>query len=44
MPLRVEPQGEAIAFSADGNSYMTVSEGTRSSIWEFRKTLENASP
>jgi hypothetical protein len=42
--LRVEPQGEAIAFSADGNSYMTVSEGTRSSIWEFRRMPQNASP
>jgi hypothetical protein len=44
VPLRVEPQGEAIAFGADGNSYVTVSEGKRSSIWEFRKTPEDASP
>jgi hypothetical protein len=44
VPLRVEPQGEAIAFSADGNSYVTVSEGTRSLVWEFRKTPQSASP
>jgi hypothetical protein len=35
VPLRVEPQGEAIAFSADGRSYLTVSEGTHSKIFEF---------
>ncbi len=34
-PSETEPQGEAIAFSADGASYLTSSEGTGQPIYRF---------
>ena len=36
LPLKVEPQGEAIAFSPDGRFYYTLSEGVRQPIYRFR--------
>jgi hypothetical protein len=35
VPLHGEPQGEAIAFSADGRSYFTVSEGRHPRLYSF---------
>ncbi|MBN1612471.1 MAG: hypothetical protein JW940_37920 [Polyangiaceae bacterium] len=35
VPLHREPQGEAIAFSADGRDYLTVSEGRRPRLYSF---------
>jgi hypothetical protein len=37
VPLRVEPQGEAIAFAADGRGYLTVSEGTGPALYFFEQ-------
>lgn len=34
-PSETEPQGEAIAFSADGASYLTSSEGTGQPLYRF---------
>ena len=36
LPLKVEPQGEAIAFSPDGHFYYTLSEGMSQPIHRFR--------
>ena len=36
LPLKAEPQGEAIAFSSDGRFYYTLSEGVRQPIYRFR--------
>ena len=36
LPLKVEPQGEAIAFSPDGHFYYTLSEGVNQPIYRFR--------
>ena len=36
LPLRVEPQGEAMAFSPDGHFYYTLSEGVNQPIYRFR--------
>jgi hypothetical protein len=38
VPLHKEPQGEAIAFSADGRSYFTVSEGRHPRLYSFVRT------
>ena len=35
VPLRAEPQGEAISFAANGHGYFTVSEGTGSDLYFF---------
>lgn len=35
IPVRHEPQGEAIAFSADGRSYFTVGEGLKAPIYHY---------
>jgi PKD repeat protein len=35
VPIEPEPIGEAIAFSADGLSYYTVSEGINQPIWHY---------
>ena len=35
-PLRLEPQGEAVGFSADGRSYSTLSERGGQPLWTFR--------
>jgi hypothetical protein len=35
VPLHREPQGEAIAFSPDGRSYFTVSEGRHPPLYSF---------
>lgn len=35
VPLRSEPQGEAIGFSSDGMSYFTLSEGTGQPLYRF---------
>jgi hypothetical protein len=37
VPLAKEPQGEAIAFSADGNGYFTLSEGLEQPIYFFAR-------
>ncbi len=37
VPLAVEPQGEAIAFAADGLGYYTVSEGNFQPIYSYEK-------
>jgi hypothetical protein len=37
VPLAVEPQGEAIAFAADGLGYYTVSEGTSQPVYFYEK-------
>jgi hypothetical protein len=34
-PSAIEPQGEAIAFDADGRGYTTVSEGTNPPLHHF---------
>lgn len=39
VPLHFEPQGEAIAFTPDGNGYFTTSEGRAASIYLFRRKL-----
>ena len=38
----VEPNGEAIAWSADGRGYYTLSEGKRQPIYYFR--VESSQP
>jgi len=38
IPLALEPQGEAIAFTHDGRGYATISEGNASPIWGFAST------
>jgi len=40
VPLRSEPQGEAIAFDAQGSGYFTVSEGTNQPIYYFERVPE----
>ena len=40
MPARAEPQGESIAFLADGSAYLTISEGTDVPIWLFESDCE----
>ena len=37
VPLRIEPQGEAIGFDADGSGYFTVSEREHQPIWYFSR-------
>lgn len=37
VPLHLEPQGEAIAFTPDGNGYFSTSEGRAASIYLFRR-------
>ena len=37
IPQKSEPQGEAIAFLADGSGYVTVSEGVNQPVWLFTK-------
>lgn len=37
VPLRFQPQGEAIAFFPDGRSYLTTSEGRSAAIYLFRR-------
>lgn len=39
-PLRSEPQGEAIGFSADGQGYYTVSEGDHPPLYHFTLTWD----
>jgi hypothetical protein len=36
-PLANEPQGEALAFTADGNGYLTVSEGNQPPIYFYAR-------
>jgi len=36
LPYTVEPQGEAIAFSLDGKSYYTVSEGVHAKLYNYK--------
>ena len=38
VPLRPEPQGEAITFTADARGYYTFSEGTGQPLWLFTRT------
>jgi hypothetical protein len=33
VPVAIEPQGEAVAFRADGHAYFTTSEGTNPTLW-----------
>jgi hypothetical protein len=40
VPLRTEPQGEAIAFDRNGWGYYTVSEGTSQPIYYFDRVLD----
>jgi hypothetical protein len=35
VPVADEPQGEAIAFEADGGAYRTVSEGEHATLWRY---------
>lgn len=37
LTLTPEPQGEAIAFTADGKNFITLSEGTNQPIYEYRR-------
>ena len=37
IPLSVEPHGEAIAFTAEGDGYITVSEGSRPPLSFYRR-------
>ncbi len=37
LTLIPEPQGEAIAFTADGKNFITLSEGTNQPIYEYRR-------
>jgi hypothetical protein len=37
VPLAVEPQGEAIAFAADGLGYFTISEGASQPVYFYEK-------
>ena len=39
VPVRHEPQGEAIAFSADGQSYFTIGEGLAAPIYRYELSL-----
>lgn len=34
VPIAIEPQGEAVCFSSDGESFVTISEGLRPHIYE----------
>ena len=34
-PIEREPQGEAVAFAANGAAYMTLSEGTNQPLYRF---------
>ena len=43
VPLRSEPQGEAIGFDSDGWGYFTVSEGTYQPIYYFDRVPEPVS-
>ena len=36
-PQRNEPQGEAVAYAADGSGYFTISEGSRQPVWWFAR-------
>lgn len=38
VPLRSEPQGEAVSFTADGRGYFTLSEGSSQPLWLFSRT------
>lgn len=40
MPSRFEPQGEAVAFSADGSGYFTVSESKRQPLFYYPASTE----
>lgn len=44
VPVRFEPQGEAIAFSADGRAYYTISEGSRPPIYRYPVTESGSKP
>jgi hypothetical protein len=37
IPLRFEPQGEALGFLVDGSGYVTVSEGVNQPLYRFTK-------
>lgn len=38
VPVRFEPQGEAVSFSADGRSFFTISEGDHPPIYRYPVT------
>jgi hypothetical protein len=40
VPLMAEPQGESIAFAADGSGYMTVSEGSAQPLYLYSEACE----
>jgi len=40
MPVMSEPQGESIAFLADGSAYLTISEGADVPIWLYARDCE----
>ena len=44
VPARNEPQGEAIAFTPDGRSYFTVSEGSGAFIYRYDLPAEVLNP
>jgi hypothetical protein len=43
VPLAMEPQGEAISFTADGAGYLTISEGRQPTLHLYRRPSESAS-
>ena len=40
VPIEIEPQGEALAFTADGYGYLTVSEGINQPIYFYAQQFE----
>ncbi len=37
LPLALELQGEAIAFTSEGQNYLTLSEGSNPPVYEYRR-------
>lgn len=40
VPYTPERQGEAVAFSADGSGYYTLSEGSNATLYYYKRVVE----